>query len=283
MHTPETPRPDADHTSPAAARRYELHIDDMHCASCVRRVEEAILAVPGVVEASVNLVEQSASVSGGDPEEVAAAVQQAGYGARVIAAATADRDYAIDILGMHCASCVRRVEEALLAVPGVVEAAVNLVEKRARVRGGDPEAAVQAVLAQGYGASLPAPAADLSFFLRLEAPPETDDVEQITDVLQARDGAAEVRFEDGRLRVSTAEHPADVLLRLNDLGYQATLEETYADPAVEQAGEARRPTQIVQDAPPDLLFFHLFDCTAGAAGAADRETTPMHAHAPAAD
>ena len=51
----------------------------------------------------------------------------------------------------------------------------------------------------------------------------------------------------------------------------------------EQAGEARRPTQIVQDAPPDLLFFHLFDCTAGAAGAADRETTPMHAHAPAAD
>ena len=212
----------------------------MHCASCVRRVEEAILAVPGVVEASVNLVEKSASVTGGDPEVVAAAVQLAGYGARVTAAAATDSAYEIDILGMHCASCVRRVEQALLAVPGVVEAAVNLVEKTARVRGGDPEAAVQAVLAQGYGASLPAPATDLSFFLRLEAPPETDDVEQITDVLQARDGAAELRFEDGRLRVSTAEHPADVLLRLNDLGYQATLEETYADPAVEQAGEARR-------------------------------------------
>lgn len=240
MHTPETPRPQAQVDSPAATRRYELHIDDMHCASCVRRVEEAILAVPGVVEASVNLVEQSASVTGGDPEVVAAAVQRAGYGARVTAAAATDSAYEIDILGMHCASCVSRVEQALLAVPGVVEAAVNLVEKTARVRGGDPEAAVQAVLAQGYGASLPAPAADLSFFLRLEAPFETDDVEQITDVLQARDGAAEVRFEDGRLRVSTAEHPADVLLRLNDLGYQATLEETYADPAVEQAGEARR-------------------------------------------
>ena len=240
MHTPETPRPDADHTSPAAVRRYELHIDDMHCASCVRRVEEAILAVPGVVEASVNLVEQSASVSGGDPEEVAEAVQQAGYGARVIAAATADRDYAIDILGMHCASCVRRVEEALLAVPGVVEAAVNLVEKRARVRGGDPEAAVQAVLAQGYGAALEAPAATDSFFLRLEALPDAEDVEQITDVLQARDRAAEVVLADGRLRVTTAEHPADVLLRLHDLGFQAELEETYADPAVEQANEARR-------------------------------------------
>ena len=75
MHTPETPRPQAQADSPAATRRYELHIDDMHCASCVRRVEEAILAVPGVVEASVNLVEQGASVTGGDPETVAAAVQ----------------------------------------------------------------------------------------------------------------------------------------------------------------------------------------------------------------
>ena len=77
MHTPETPRPQAQVDSPAATRRYELHIDDMHCASCVRRVEEAILAVPGVVEASVNLVEQSASVAGGDPEtDLAIAKQQ---------------------------------------------------------------------------------------------------------------------------------------------------------------------------------------------------------------
>ncbi len=156
------------------------------------------------------------------------------------AAATADRAYDIDILGMHCASCVRRVEEALLAVPGVAEAAVNLVEKRARVRGGDPEAAMQAVLAQGYGAALQAPAATDSFFLRLEAMPDAEEVEQITDVLQARDRAAEVVLADGRLRVTTAEHPADVLLRLHDLGFQAELEEDLADLAVEQANEARR-------------------------------------------
>ncbi|MFO1107284.1 MAG: heavy metal translocating P-type ATPase [Amaricoccus sp.] len=51
------------------------------------------------------------------------------------------------ILGMHCASCVGRVERALLAVPGVTEASVNLATGRARIagaaQGGDLVAAVQ--------------------------------------------------------------------------------------------------------------------------------------------
>lgn len=241
MHTtPETPRPPADGGAQNGARRYELRIEDMHCASCVHRVEEAILAVPGVVEAAINLVDQSASVTGGDPETVAAAITGAGYGASVTPGGVADSSYEIDILGMHCASCVRRVEQALLGVPGVVEAAVNLVENKAQVRGGDPEAALQAVLAQGYGGSLPAAVTGDSFYLHLDSQPEADDLEQITEILHAQDGAAEITAETGRLRVTTAEHPADVLLRLNDLGYQAILEETYADPALEQASEARR-------------------------------------------
>ena len=41
---------------------------------------------------------------------------------------------AIDIRGMTCASCVRRVERALGALAGVAEATVNLVTERATVR-----------------------------------------------------------------------------------------------------------------------------------------------------
>ena len=37
------------------------------------------------------------------------------------------------INGMHCASCVARVEDALRAVPGLAEATVSLVGERARV------------------------------------------------------------------------------------------------------------------------------------------------------
>ncbi|MEO7151593.1 MAG: heavy metal-associated domain-containing protein, partial [Burkholderiaceae bacterium] len=40
---------------------------------------------------------------------------------------------ALDIEGMTCASCVARVEKALLKVPGVVSASVNLATQRATV------------------------------------------------------------------------------------------------------------------------------------------------------
>ena len=39
----------------------------------------------------------------------------------------------LNIKGMHCASCVAHVEKALVAVPGVRQARVNLVAQRAEV------------------------------------------------------------------------------------------------------------------------------------------------------
>ncbi len=72
----------------------------------------------------------------------------------------AETDLAIS--GMTCASCVARVEKALLRVPGVTTAAVNLATERARVTGtvADPSALVAAVEAAGFDARpLAAPAA----------------------------------------------------------------------------------------------------------------------------
>lgn len=60
------------------------------------------------------------------------------------------------IEGMHCASCVGRVEAALCAVPGVSAASVNLLTSEAAVDFSDavdPEAAIAAVVAAGYTAS----------------------------------------------------------------------------------------------------------------------------------
>jgi len=58
-----------------------LRIEGMSCASCVGRVEKALRGVPGVVEASVNLATEKASVRGGDPDALLAAVRGAGYDA----------------------------------------------------------------------------------------------------------------------------------------------------------------------------------------------------------
>lgn len=216
-------------------------VADMHCASCVGRVERAIMAVPGVVTASANLVEQTATVTGGDPQAVVVAVSEAGYETALIRAQRPTvASYEIDILGMHCASCVARVEQAIRAVPGVRAASVNLIEKMARVEGGEAQQVVAAIVEQGYGAAARQQAAAEAFALTLQPWPEPAELDQIRDILLAQDERAELKSEGQRLQVITAEHPADVALRLADIGYQVGLEEIYADPGLSQAEETRR-------------------------------------------
>ena len=65
----------------------DLAIEGMTCASCVRRVERALKLVPGVVSAEVNLATERARVrvaSSASPDQLAAAVQKAGYEARLL-------------------------------------------------------------------------------------------------------------------------------------------------------------------------------------------------------
>ena len=124
-------------------------VEGMTCASCVRRVEKAIAAVPGVESASVNLATERADVRLAEPatsEAVIAAIQGAGY---EVASQTID----LGVEGMTCASCVRRVEKAIDGVPGVVSAAVNLATERATVKlvAGTPLSSVEAAIRQaGY-------------------------------------------------------------------------------------------------------------------------------------
>lgn len=65
-------------------------------------------------------------------------------------------NYTIEVKGMHCASCVGRVERALARVPGVELAVVSLLGEKASVRGNHqvtPEQLVQAVEKAGFQAS----------------------------------------------------------------------------------------------------------------------------------
>ncbi len=127
MSPSATPAPPVD---PSASVRVSVPVDGMTCASCVGRVERALGAVAGVRQASVNLATERADITfEGVPDApaVAAAIEHAGYKVR---AATTE----LVIQAMTCASCVGRVERALTAVPGVLEASVNLATERARVR-----------------------------------------------------------------------------------------------------------------------------------------------------
>ena len=64
-----------------------LAVEGMTCASCVGRVERTLRAQPGVVEASVNLATEQATVqlaADGDVSAVLAAVGKAGYPAHIL-------------------------------------------------------------------------------------------------------------------------------------------------------------------------------------------------------
>ena len=79
----------ASFSTPAAAS-LEVAIEGMTCASCVGRVEKALKAIPGVTGAVVNLATEKATVQGtADAKAVVAAIEKAGYDAKVIAATAA--------------------------------------------------------------------------------------------------------------------------------------------------------------------------------------------------
>src|ERR1035441_3316104 len=144
----------------------ELDIEGMTCASCVRRVERALAALPEVTAATVNLATERALVtlvptaSVADVREAAArAVGAAGYSVRAVppTAAVGTAHLQLAITGMTCASCVRRVERALAAVEGVGSASVNLTTEMADVALTTPVDAARLVAAvdkAGYGAEV---------------------------------------------------------------------------------------------------------------------------------
>ena len=147
--------PAASPPATAHAHAQALAIEGMSCASCVGRVEKALAAVPGVTQASVNLATEVAKVSSDTPIPLAAlqaAVEKAGY-------TVAQREIDLNIAGMTCASCVGRVEKALLKVPGVLAASVNLATESARVKvtgGADAATLIAAIDKAGYAATVPA-------------------------------------------------------------------------------------------------------------------------------
>ncbi|HKI61301.1 MAG TPA: heavy metal translocating P-type ATPase [Mariprofundaceae bacterium] len=69
-------------------QKVRLAIEGMSCAGCVSKVEASLNAVPGVHQASVNLVDRTALVPADasvSPAELIAAVQGAGYDAHTLA------------------------------------------------------------------------------------------------------------------------------------------------------------------------------------------------------
>ncbi len=126
----------------------------MSCASCVGHVEKALRAVIGVQEAQVNFATETATIRVNESFDVNDAIVtlgNAGYPAEL-------QIYRFSIENMTCASCVGRLERALVVVPGVASVAVNLAKEMATVRligtSVSPADIAQTASAAGYPATL---------------------------------------------------------------------------------------------------------------------------------
>ena len=143
-----------------ATETLTIPVEGMTCGHCTGTVRQALEGVPGVKSAEVDLASKRAKVEidagGFDRSKLERAVEAVGYRVpdesdpapvNLVAISPLRRsepesarkgadpeEWNLAIGGMHCASCVARVEGALMGVPGVQEARVNLATERAGIR-----------------------------------------------------------------------------------------------------------------------------------------------------
>jgi len=113
-----------------ASKQYNLPILGMTCANCVSTVERNLYKVPGVSHASVNLSNERAAVefdpAQADLQAMLARIRKAGYD-------VASGEARLQVQHLHDPADARRLEVALGALDGVLEASTNLVTGEARI------------------------------------------------------------------------------------------------------------------------------------------------------
>ncbi|XP_031484273.1 cation-transporting ATPase HMA5 [Nymphaea colorata] len=128
----------------SSARKVQVKVTGMTCAACSNSVEKALSGLPGVLRASVALLQNKADVLF-DPsllkeEDIKVAIEDAGFDAEILMEAPAARPKQQGSLigqfrigGMTCAACVNSVEGILRKLPGVRHAVVALATSSGEV------------------------------------------------------------------------------------------------------------------------------------------------------
>jgi len=111
-------------------KKIELNIFGMTCAMCAVTIEKSLLNLDGVVDAQVNLGNESVVIEYDFLKiryaDLNKAVKDAGY--QII-----NEKVVLKIGGMTCASCVKTIENSLLRLDGIIEVNVNLAGEKAFV------------------------------------------------------------------------------------------------------------------------------------------------------
>ncbi len=135
---------------------FQFTVEGMRCTSCAGRIEKALRDIDGIQNVTVNLATESVHITAYHPNwnKIIESASNAGY--PVVA-----NTITLYIDHMSCTSCAARIEKALRAVNGVVNASVNFASETAQVDIVDSVVTaadlIAAIIEAGYGATLPPP------------------------------------------------------------------------------------------------------------------------------
>ena len=116
-------------------RKASFTVSGMSCVNCANRIEQNLAVQPGIHSTSVNFATSTLVVEFDEDlrtlEGIAEQVSRLGYTLQPTESASGELRFGVE--GMHCASCVAKLEKNLLEHPGVLTAAVNLAQESAYV------------------------------------------------------------------------------------------------------------------------------------------------------
>jgi Cu+-exporting ATPase len=112
------------------SERIDIPIVGMSCAICVTTIQRGLAGLKGVEKANVNFATSKATVIFQPqlvkPKDFISSVRKSGYEVGTVS-------LELPIQGIECASCVQKIEKALLQTKGVTKAVVNLATEKAKV------------------------------------------------------------------------------------------------------------------------------------------------------
>ena len=114
----------------------KYHINGMSCASCAKSIETYLSTTEGVLEATVNIANETLNISFDESiineSQIKNYVDELGY--EMIINADNLEEVTLRVEGMSCATCANTIEFTAKSLPGVKEINLNLLSNKATLK-----------------------------------------------------------------------------------------------------------------------------------------------------
>ena len=172
------------HAAKGNDMKKNIHVPDLHCRSCVLKIEALKDRLPGITRIQANIQQRTVDVTFDETrisaKQIDIAIQTLGYHPESTGPLQGTAQVTLPVTGMSCSSCAWLIESTLRQLPGVVRATVDLAGERLRLEFDPAKVDLRTILLRveqtGYG--IPTGKADLPI-LGLRDPSDASALERL--------------------------------------------------------------------------------------------------------